>query len=135
MLSNLFILKGRNVDKKRLDRFVRALTTSLEAESSTGKTIPHVNAFAAVSEGQKELDGRAALIFLSYHGGAVVDLALAKKDNAARGLCKHLEGRRADAEKRWAAEADKEEKQIVRQLVDGMLYEVLVSEIAKRAQL
>lgn len=128
MLSDLSIIAGtgRDTDPKRLDRLVRALTTSLEADSSVNTSMAHINTFAQVIKRAK-VDGRSALAFLARHGGAVVELALGKKDKVAEGVLEQMYGWVKDAERGWKVDKDKDEDKVARGVVDTILDEVLVS--------
>ena len=131
MISSISIIRGTRVDRKRLDRFVRALTTSLKADSSTGTSLPHINTFATITSGRSakgkdaDIDGRSALDFLANHGGAVIDLGLAKKDEASQGIIRALDGWVEGAEKVWREEKESGDK-VARGVVESLLDEVLV---------
>ena len=126
MLSDLLIISGKSCDPKRISRFVRALTTSLEPDSSINSSMAHINTFARVAR-KAQVDGRSALFFLASHGGAVVELALAKDDEVAQRVMEDLYGWVKDAEKDWRSEKDPDEKKVVKGCVDSILGEVLVS--------
>jgi hypothetical protein len=86
----------------------------------------HINTFAQVIKRAK-VDGRSALAFLARHGGAVVELALGKKDKVAEGVLEQMYGWVKDAERGWKVDKDKDEDKVARGVVDTILDEVLVS--------
>lgn len=131
LILPLSTVSGENATVASTSRFVRTLTKSLHAGSSSALTQPLVKLFAELCHRTSKMDGREALGFWAEHGSATLILALDREDKYAKELLGKLEGHVNSAVKSWKgkekADAELSEDKVVLPVVISLLKPVLVS--------
>ena len=110
LLVPLSTLSGKNATIAASSTFIRSMTSSLHPGSSTALTQPLIRLFADYVGRKPPLDPRYALLFLSEHGGPLINLAIEKHEVNALALVEALKGWIKDALTLWTGTAvDREE--------------------------
>lgn len=125
MLIPLSTISGPSANVEATNAFVKALTDSLKADSSTSATTGHIHLLAVLAK-RINLSPRSALYFFGKHGGAVVESILEKKDEEALALVKALRVWADEAIKEWKKEDTVRDDGLVRDCVLAMIEELLV---------